>query len=412
MKQLENIEDKLDSLGRTFVGTTEMQYPTYMVHLDFLKPNDDPMYPIDWAIIHFIKDMPKVDKTSVAKIIGLERSLIDYRIKLLCEFGDLEYNQNYGEFQVTEKGKEDYFAPDGSTMYVYSSKDLLIDGNSLSIMDYRVYNNRLFINGRNKSADIIENVTVTKDGKPIRNLLKSLEKMTNTNKEKLLIPADSKDFSTSDDPTYGSITINFVFSIDKFGNVYKNIFCNDDFINIPFYSENINSFYYGRNVKFNYGFTNYEDKDLKNLVFDFTHETICNILKDLYKWNFVDESFYIYTSRYDLYKRPLTVNVNLKNFLSCHEKNSLKKDLKKGEVYYIIGDKTLICLSVVSKDSALKELLAFEETMDNIYLNQGLEKLVDWLCEKDFLGKRKKLIDLERFDILEKIDNYIFIQSN
>ena len=81
MDQINNIKDKIKELGRTFVGATELWYPTYMVHLDFLKPNDDPMYQIDWAIMHFIDDMPKVDKTSVAKIIGMETSLIDYRIK-------------------------------------------------------------------------------------------------------------------------------------------------------------------------------------------------------------------------------------------------------------------------------------------------------------------------------------------
>ena len=193
MDQIEIIKDKLKSLGRTFVGATELWYPTYMVHLDFEKPNDDPMYPIDWAIMHFIKDMPKVDKTSVAKIIGMESSLIEYRIKYLCDFGDLMYNTDYGHYQITEKGDKDFFSPDGSVMYIHGSKDLLIDGYKLSIMDEKVYSVRSMIRAGYKS-DIVENVTVTKDGRPMRMLLRKLDAMSNANKAKLDIPADSRNF--------------------------------------------------------------------------------------------------------------------------------------------------------------------------------------------------------------------------
>lgn len=410
MDQLNIIKDKICSLGRKFVGATEQRYPTYMVHLDFLKPNDDPMYPIDRAIIHFVKDMPKVDKTSVAKIIGMEPNLIDYRIKKLCESGDLEYSQNYGQYQITSKGEKDYFAPDGSVMYVYSSKDLLIDGNSLSIMDEKIYSVRSRIESGSNS-DIIENVTITKDGKPMRKLLKQLEGMTNTNKEKLRIPADSKSFDTSDEPSFGNIRIYFVFSIDGEGKVCKEIFYNDDFIKIPFYSNNIHKYFYGRKINFNYGFTGYEDKDVKNKIFDFTNETICSILKDLYQWKSIDESYYVYKSDSYGNDRPLIITLNLKSFLKSGEKKKLKEDLKNGEVDYQIKD-SVITLSVVSNDPALNKLLQFEEDVDNYHVNKGLDFLIDWLCATDLINNRKKLISLDRFDILEEIDNKLFIQNN
>lgn len=410
MDQLNIIKDKICSLGRKFVGATEQRYPTYMVHLDFLKPNDDPMYPIDRAIIQFVKDMPKVDKTSVAKIIGMEPNLIDYRIKKLCESGDLEYSQNYGQYQITSKGEKDYFAPDGSVMYVYSSKDLLIDGNSLSIMDEKIYSVRSRIESGSNS-DIIENVTITKDGKPMRKLLKQLEGMTNTNKEKLRIPADSKSFDTSDEPSFGNIRIYFVFSIDGEGKVCKEIFYNDDFIKIPFYSNNIHKYFYGRKINFNYGFTGYEDKDVKNKIFDFTNETICSILKDLYQWKSIDESYYVYKSDSYGNDRPLIITLNLKSFLKSGEKKKLKEDLKNGEVDYQIKD-SVITLSVVSNDPALNKLLQFEEDVDNYHVNKGLDFLIDWLCATDLINNRKKLISLDRFDILEEIDNKLFIQNN
>jgi hypothetical protein len=410
MDQLNNIKELIKGLGRTFVGATEQWYPTYMVHLDFLKPNDDPMYQIDWSIMHFIQDMPKVDKTSVAKIIGMEPGLIEYRIRNLCDTGDLLYNQNYGQYQITEKGKEDYFGPDGSVMYVYSSKDLLIDGNSLSIMDDKIYTVRSRIRSGYR-PDIVENVTITKDGKPIRTLLKKLEGMTNANKEKLHIPADSKDFTTNDEPDTGCIKIFFVFSIDSKGNACKDIIYNDEIIKIPFYSDDIHKFFYGRNVNFNYGFTNYEEKDVKNRIFDFTNETICNILKGLFNWKNVDETYYVYKT--DNYKncRPLSVNVNLKRFMSCPNKNMIKKALRSGEEDYQNKD-TVISLSVFTEDDALKQLLYFEEKVEHIYRTKGDDSLVQWLKATDIVENRKKLMALDRFDFLEMLDNKLFIQIN
>ena len=411
MDQINNIKELINSLGRVFVGATEQWYPTYMVHLDFLKPNDDPMYQIDWAIIHFIKDMPKVDKTSVAKIIGMEPSLIDYRIRKLCDSGDLIYNQNFGRYEITEKGRDDYFGPEGSVMYVYSSKDLLIDGNSLSIMDDKIYSVRSRIRGGYKSADIVENVTITKDGKPMRKLLKKLEDMTNTNKEKLHIPADSKDFTTNDEPDFGSIKIYFVFSIDKKGNVCKDIFYNDNFVKIPFYSDDIHKFFFGRSMNFNYGFTNYEEKDVKNKIFDFTNETIGDILNKLFKWKNIDESYYDYiTDNYNK-RRPLTVNVNLKRFLSCPDKNVLKEALKTGEVDYQYRD-SLITLSVVTEDKELIKLLYFEEKIEHFYKTKGEEFLIEWLRVTDLIEHRKRFLSLGRYDFLELLDNKLFIQNS
>lgn len=409
MDQISVIKDIINGLGRTFVGATELWYPTYMVHLDFQKPNDDPMYQIDWAIMHFIDDMPKVDKTSVAKIIGMETSLIDYRIRTLCEAGDLEFNK-YGHFQITQSGRDNYFGPAGSVMYVYSSKDLLIDGNNLSIMDEKIYGVRSKIRAGYKS-DIVENVTITKDGKPIRQLLRKLEKMTNTNKEKLRIPADSKNFTTNDEPDFGSIRIFFVFSIDKEGRVCKDILFNDDFIKIPFYSDDIHKFYYGRNVRFNFGFTNYEDKDVKNRIFDFTHETISHVIADLFHWNEVEESYYEYKTNDYNNSRPLTVKVNLKMFLSSRWKKHLKEAIKIGEVDYEIRN-SVITLSVVSVDPDLDRLLNFEEKINHFRIEKGIDFLIDWLCRSDLVENRKRLIALDRFDILEMVDNKLYIQSN
>jgi hypothetical protein len=67
---------------------------------------------------------------------------------------------------------------------------------------------------------------------------------------------------------------------------------------------------------------------------------------------------------------------------------------------------------VINKDPELRKLLAFDEKVEDLYVKQGVEKLILWLCESDLSQNRKNLISLQRFDILEKMDNYLFIQSN
>ena len=89
----------------------------------------------------------------------------------------------------------------------------------------------------------------------------------------------------------------------------------------------------------------------------------------------------------------------------------MKEDIKYGEVDYLFGD-SVITLSVVTKDPELRILLNFDKKVEDLYVKQGVEKLISWLCESNLAQNRKNLISLQRFDILEKMDNYLFIQSN
>jgi hypothetical protein len=131
----------------------------------------------------------------------------------------------------------------------------------------------------------------------------------------------------------------------------------------------------------------------------------------LYNWNSVDESHYTYKTYSYFNSRPLTVNVTLKSFLASRERKALKEDIKYGEVDYLFGD-SVITLSVVTQDPELRKLLAFDEKVEDLYVKQGVEKLISWLCESNLTQNRKNLISLQRYDILEKMDNYLFIQSN
>ncbi len=403
----------MNEFGRKLVGVVELGYPTYMVHLDFMKPNDDPMYQIDWAIMHFIKDMPCVNIPSVARIIGMEESLIEYRIRTLCESNNLKYIPANGEYIITVEGENNYFASEDSVMYVNSSKDLLVDGHTLKIMDEKIYTSRSRIESGNKS-DTVESATVSKDCRQIKDLLNKLELMTNTNKEKLLIPSDSKDFSTSDEPTFGSIKLYFIFSIDNNGTVFKDVMFNDQIVKVPYYSSKSEKCYFEGYVKFNYGFTNLSINDTKNRIFDFKSNNIYGILNSLYGWKHIDNSYYTYLTDNYNDNRPLTVNININNFMTTTYVRDLIKDLKRGYVEYVPNPKrpdTFIVISVVTSDRQVKDILTFDEKVNQLYKIQDKSSLINFLKESNYIQSRKNLILLERFDVLESIDISSYIKN-
>ena len=105
------------------------------------------------------------------------------------------------------------------------------------------------------------------------------------------------------------------------------------------------------------------------------------------------------------------IKVDLNKFRSCHDKNLLKEALKSGEIDYNTRD-SVITLSVATSDTELKKLLYFEEKIDHFRKEKGLDFLIDWLCASGLVENRRKLRTLSRFDILEILDNKLYIQSN
>lgn len=125
----------LEKQGKTLVAVAVVKYPTYMLHLELKKPNDDPMFQVDWAIMHFVKDMPCINIPSVSRIIGMEESLVRARLKNLCDDHYLIYYPENGEYGITVDGESDFFKSSNEVYYIKTSKNLLIDGITHKLMD-------------------------------------------------------------------------------------------------------------------------------------------------------------------------------------------------------------------------------------------------------------------------------------
>ena len=72
---------------------------------------------------------------------------------------------------------------------------------------------------------------------------------------------------------------------------------------------------------------------------------------------------------------------------------------------------TFIVISVISNDPKVKEIISFDEKVDQLYKSQDKNQLMAFLKESNYIQSRKNLILLGRFDILESIDILNYIKS-
>lgn len=143
IEEINMIDETMQAMNRVVIGAIYIYYPVYLVHLEYKKKNDNPMFFIDWAITRFMKSQPKLDIASTAKIIGMDYRLVQYRIKTLKEDGMIV--EGTDGFKITGKGEEYFFNEEDDVPYVNSSSDFLIDGRSLSIMPKVFYDDKGYV---------------------------------------------------------------------------------------------------------------------------------------------------------------------------------------------------------------------------------------------------------------------------
>lgn len=405
-----SIDNLMTALDRTVIGAIDIEYPVYLVHLEYEKKNDDPMYFIDWAIANFIKSCPITDKTSISHILGMSLSLIDYRIKLMKRDGLLVENQ-FGCI-LTKSGEEIFLNNDDEVPYISSSSDFLIDGKSLTVMEPIFYSQKGFITFDVNSI-YPRSILRGADDIPVKTLLNKLSKMTGINKEKYDLPAESRNFTSVDMPSLGILKVILVFSCDSQNVCHKDLYYAGKLVKIPSIEEVVSKsfFYAGKDLLYNYGFDNMEAKDLIHKAFNFNISDIRLLLKYCFGWSDIKDSWYSYDKASS--KRPLTVHFNMENFkgTSANYRLRILDNIRNG--YYELRPYHCEKFIRITIDTSDKELLRLLEFDKEIIRSQKEENLSDIDEVFNYYGaeySRRNLILLCRFEILESIDNNNFIK--
>lgn len=411
---IEGMKDR----DRLLVGFASIEYPVYMLHLNLKKPNDDSMYFMDWAIIHFIKAQPNVSSNALAWALGMEISMVNYRIKHLQEEGFIKIYQN---FEVLPKATDYFFSDTDKVPIVNDSKDLLVDGISLQLMDPVFYEDYPFVQYNHNSV-ITRTIIENNDSFEVRKVLEKIENMTDTNKQKYGLPKGSSEFESIDVPGEGVIKLQVTFSIDNKGKVHKEIMYGTHQVKIPaLNSKDGNKFldkccfyHYKGKLRFNEGFNNKETDESAKQIMNFYKDNISEIAEELFGWSNLDsERDYTYNySETDQMVRPLTFNVSYETFSRCSNRMSLINALNQGYVQYPRNEKRFgIYISLVTEDDSIIKLIEFNAKVDKYKKENDKKELANFMERNDYVQCRKDLILLQRFDVLENIDNERFIQK-
>lgn len=402
------VDELMASLDRTVIGAIDIDYPVYLVHLEYEKKNDDPMYFIDWAIANFVKSRPIVDKASISNILGMSVNLIDYRIKLMKQDGLL--SEDKSGTLLTKAGEDLFLNNNDEIPYISSSSDFLIDGKSLTTMDPIFYSQKGYITF-DKNSIYPRAILKGADDIPVKTLLNKLSKMTATNKQKVGLPAESRNFSSIDMPSQGILKVILVFSCDSQNICHKDLFYAGELVKIPAIAETVAKAYFYADMLFNYGYDNMEPRDLIHKAFNFNISDIKALLKYCFDWSEIEDSWYSYDKA--SIKRPLTVHVNMKNFASTPGGRRLRilDAIKNGyyEVHIHNHFEKFIRITVSTNDKELLKLLEFDKEIIRSQKEENLSNMDDIFKKYGVEYSRKGLIMLYRYDILERIDilNYV-----
>lgn len=401
--EINMIEKTIAEQNRTVVGAVYIDYPVYIIHLEYKKRNDDPMFYIDWAIMHFICNQPKLDTMSVAKIIGLDYGLILYRIRMLKDDGLI--SEDLDGFSITNSGKQMFFENLDERPYINASSDLLIDGRDLTIMPEIFYTNRGYVNFEENS--IYPRKILKGTNTPIiKQILDSVEKMSYDRKSAIGLPAHSKNFTSVNAPSHGLLRLYLVFSCDSNNNNYKDLVYEGQIIDIPSIKEIIDKSCFRDNLEFNYGYDKSDVNQLRNKVFAFTINGIKEMLKDLFFWEQVSEKWFKYDKNSDV--RPLTLNVTLESFKKSNNRRLLVNNINKG--YAEINNKErFIRITVETHDENLIKLLDFDTKIEESKIASNLTDINSIRSTYGEQYIRQSLIILDRLEYLEEIDTYKYI---
>ena len=412
----EDITKKLNSEGRIFIGMANIYYPVYILHLCLKKPNNDPMYFIDWAILHFIEDQPDVNVQAVAWTLGVEKSLVDYRIKYLCQEHFLILKGT--EYQILPQGRNYFFIESNEVPLISDSKDLMIDGVTLHLMDECLYEHYPFIYYQ-KNGPISRTPIVDEDDYDVKKVLDKLEDMTDTNKRKYNLPEKSLDYKQSGIPAEGIISVFVVFSIDKEGVVYKELYNKDHKINIPHLNKDDRDCYIKKcylylndgKLCFNNAVSLQGARETANKILNLNEDDIRSIAKRLFEWESVDKKEYEFN--YDSYeggKLPLKFEVSYERLCTTNNTRSLVNAIKKGSIL-LNGKNCCIVIAIESSDAKVKKLLDFDSIIDGFKKRNDISGLTQYFEDNNRLICRQQMITLKRLDILEEMDDYNYIMK-
>lgn len=407
--RIETFEEYGKMTGRTIHGAVKIQYPVYNLHLKMLTKDVDPYFPIDRAVIKYATLQPDIDLAYLAALIGLDTSFVRWRVGTLMEENMLALHGV--EYSVTENGDRKYLAenPVQKDRVIYGN--LVVDGNTLELLDKSFYKNKAWLLDR-KSDVFPHKPLLSVNDNSIKKTLKGLERMTPDEKNEYCMEGASHDYEVVDFDAQSLDDVYIVFSSDnetKRGR--RDVLYKNKVLDLEQVSEEIKMFYFSLyNGEF-YNSQGYHPRQ-KNPLYSFSSDEIIAFIQKRYDIKEVLASDFDYCDWTDCnHPYPLTIKATKELLHRAKDRKRLVIDAVNGTISQTlhVGANRNVKIgffnihvdnSIPVFTSLYTKLFKWEGRLNSAFVEQELSSDPEW---------RNSLVYIRCFEELEEIDIDKFI---
>lgn len=407
--RIETFEDFGKIYGRTIHGAVKIQYPVYNLHLKMQTKDVDPYFPIDRAVIKYATLQPDINMAYLAALIGLDTSFVRWRVSTLMEDNMLTLQGT--EYVVTENGERKYLVEDAVQKDRDIYGNLVVDGNTLQLLDKSFYKNEAWLLDR-KSEIFPHKPLLSVNDAGIRNTLKKLEKMTSEEKNEYCLESASHDYEVVDFDAQSLDDVYVVFSADnETKRSSRDVVYKDKVLDLEQFSEEIKMFYFSIFKGEIYNSQGYYPKE-KNPLFSFSSEEIIAFMKKRYDVKEILQSDFDYCDFTDCnHPYPLTINATKELLHRAKDRKRLVIDAVNGTINQKlrvgVNRNVEIGFFNIHVDNSIPEftslytkLFKWEGRLNSAFVEQELSSDPEW---------RNNLVYIRCFEELEEIDIDKFI---
>ena len=416
------IKKHLSQSDKTFVAVVRVQSPIYVFHLSMMVKDCDPFYPVDWAIVHYIKSQPKPNIGYLAALIGMKSNFVEWRlIHLTMNDSSLDRNLN-GSYVITPKGERKYLNEEREE--IRKDKQIALDGVTLDFLDELIYKeSRVMI--RPYKAEFNPHMPLLGDADShVVSLLSKLEEMDSSQKVKYGFDESAHQFSLRGIEAKCLDDVEVVFSYDRLNSKWsRDLMFNNRPVSIPSMDNLLDQFiFYFREGTL---YTNEGYSDATEEITSFYDQDIRAFISkryDIRPRDIADEC-YSYTKKPNgsLPISPLCINVTPALFEHAKNRRLLLSDALSGEFLQMVtngkknkndGKRVYKGVFEVPVRHSISEEVNTYKAISEWYEENGG---IDYRFVIEYFGEdsrwRDMLLRLHCYEELEEIDNKRFIQE-
>lgn len=401
----EEILDYVKERSGRLIGYFQVPFPVYVVHVAYDSVDSNPLFPLDRAILQYVKFCPKMDKTTYfSNLIGFETQLVKKRISALKEEALIVAKE--GTYYITENAERKYLRSN-SRPTVRVTGSFVVDGKTLDLLPSFIYTSTRNLSYWDTNVSAHLPIDLEMNRAPAEKVKAYLKKTSTL--EKLNLENNGSNFEVLE---FDKMFLNGAYAIfyrDKNNLIQKEIVFNRELldckatgtattytIELKQTNKNTSAWSFMPNLGYNVS----DVKQISNRVMSSTNDALAYILDERYK-----TKGYPHQVRIDQATGLPRICLNESLLKSSDAPMEIVEDAARGYMDLLTGARGLIRLPV---DNEIETFIEFVNIIKESRDNNDTPSIVCRLnaCLKNW---RQWAIFFKMYDELEKIDCDCFI---